>query len=164
MRPSSSTGQGRFSVRALVDGKPIAARIKVLDSDVEGESGTELTISAGTHRVEVKVSDPAALADLPSQVQDVFIASGKDTPIEATFPWARVQLNVLAGGHTRAGAPIKLLRNGAIVAEMRSGAQPALISPGKYEADVLLNGTTIRVRGLQFLEGATQNVPVRVQF
>jgi hypothetical protein len=162
--PRSSTGQGRFTVRALVDNKPVAARVRVLDSNIEGESGTELSIGAGTHRVEVRVTDTAALADLPVQVQQVFIESGKDTQFDAVFPWSKVTLNVVAGGRSRNGAPVRLLRNGAVVAELRSGGQAAYVSPGKYEADVLLNGGKIRVHGLQFLEGATQNVPVRVQF
>jgi hypothetical protein len=94
----------------------------------------------------------------------VFLEAGKTTQVEATFPWAKVQLNVLVRGKSQPGVLVKLLRNGEVVAQMKGGAKPVAITPGKYEADVMLKGTTIRVKGLFFPDGATQTVPVRVQF
>jgi hypothetical protein len=58
---------------------------------------------------------------------------------------------------------VKLIRGGAVVAELKSGESPQTISPGKYEADVLLRGRTIHVTGLNFMESAEQTVPVRAQ-
>jgi hypothetical protein len=166
--PTRDTGSGSMNVRALVAGQVVAARVRVLDEAgkiaSEGESGTPIALRAGSHKIELQISDAASLADTPKQIREVFLESGKTTQVEATFPWAKVTLNVLVGGRSQNGIPVKLLRNGAVVAEMKSGAKPAAITPGKYEADVLMKGTTIRVKGLLFPEGATQTVPVRVQF
>jgi hypothetical protein len=70
---------------------------------------------------------------------------------------------VLVGGRSQGSVPVRLLRNGETVAELKSGTTPQAISPGKYEADVMLRGRTIHVTGLVILEGAEQTVPVRAQ-
>jgi hypothetical protein len=156
-----------MTVRVLVDGQPVRAHVRILDTtgraQSDAESGTVIPLRAGNYRIELQVSDAAALADTPKQVREVYLQAGKNTEIEASFPWARVTLNVLVGGSSRAGVPVKLIRNGEVVAQLTSGAKPAAVTPGKYEADVLLKGTTIRVKGLMFLEGATQTIPVRVR-
>lgn len=167
--PTRDTGSASMNVRVLVAGQVVAARIRVFDETgkvaSEADSGTLIALRAGSHKIELQISDPAALADTPKQTREVFLEPGKTTQVEATFPWAKVTLNVVVSGRTQNGVPVKLLRNGAVVAEMKSGAKPAAITPGKYEADVMLKGsTTIRVKGLLFPEGATQTVPVRVQF
>jgi hypothetical protein len=163
-----ASGPASVLVRALVNGQIVAAHVRVLDADgggaVDGVAGTALSLRAGAHRAEITIDDAAVLADRPTQVAELFIAPGKETAIDATFPWSKVQLNVVAQGRSLHGATVKLIRNGAAVAEMKSGAQPAMISPGKYEADVLVNGATIRVKGLLFPENGAQTVPVRVQF
>ena len=167
-QPTARGGGGSVTVRALVAGQAVPAKVRVLDAEgkaqTEADTGTPIALAAGTHRVEIKISDPASLADTPTQIREVFVEPGKASQVDATFPWARVQLNVLVGGRAQAGVPVKLLRNGEVVAQMKGGAKPAAITPGRYEADVLLKGTTIRVKGLLFPEGATQTVPVRVQF
>jgi hypothetical protein len=163
-----ATGPASMLLRATVDGKPVAAHVRVLDakggSVAEGPTGSPLELRAGTYRAEISIDAAEALADRPTQTRELFIQPGKQTEIEASFPWSKIQLNVLVSGHAHNGATIKLIRNGAVVAEMKSGAKPALISPGKYEADVVLQGTTIRVKGLLFPENGAQTVPVRVQF
>lgn len=164
----AQSGSSTVTVRALVAGQVVPAKVRVLDSagavQAEAASGTPITLKSGSHRLELTISDPAAMADTPTQVREVFVEPGKPSTVDATFPWARVQLNVLVGGRSQSGVPVKLLRNGEVVAEMKGGAKPAAITPGKYEADVMLKGTVIRVKGLLFPEGATQTVPVRVQF
>jgi hypothetical protein len=166
--PARDTGSASLNVRATVAGQVVPVRVRVLDESgkvaSEGESGTPIALRAGSHKIELQISDASALADTPKQVREVFLEPGKTAEVEASFPWAKVTLNVLVGGRSQKGVPVKLLRNGAVVAEMKSGAKPAAITPGKYEADVLMKGTTIRVKGLLFPEGATQTVPVRVQF
>jgi hypothetical protein len=166
--PARDTGPASMNVRALVAGQAVPAHVRVLDGSgkvlTEAESGTVISLSAGKHRIELQISDAASLADTPTQAREVFLEAGKTTQVDATFPWAKVQLNVLVAGRSQGGVPVKLIRNGQVVAQMKAGAKPAAISPGRYEADVLLRGTTIRVKGLMFPEGATQTVPVRVQF
>jgi hypothetical protein len=166
--PARDTGTGSVNVRALVAGQVVPAHVRVFDESgkvaTEGESGTPIALRPGKHRIELQISDAAALADTPKQTREVFLEAGKTTLVEATFPWAKVQLNVMIRGRSQPGVPVKILRNGEVVAHMKGGAKPAAITPGKYEADVMLKGTTIRVKGLLFPEGATQTVPVRVQF
>jgi hypothetical protein len=163
------SGPASVLVRALVNGRAVAAHVRVLDANggaaIEAVAGdAPLELLAGTYRAEVTVDDAAVLADRPTQSLAVFVPPGKQTLIEATFPWSKIQLNVIAQGRSFNGTTVRLMRGGVVVAEMKSGAQPALISPGKYEADVLLHGATIHVKGLLFPENGAQTVPVHVQF
>ena len=156
-------------MRALVNGQAVAAHVRVLDANggvaIEGVAGAEpLEVYAGTYRAEVTIDDAAVLADRPTQSLAVFIPPGKQTLIEATFPWSKIQLNVIAQGRSFNGTTVRLMRGGSVVAEIKSGAAPALVSPGKYEADVLLHGATIHVKGLLFPENGAQTMPVHVQF
>jgi hypothetical protein len=143
----------------------VAARVKILDgsSKLEGATGESISLPAGTQRISVTIAEATALLDKPTQNLSVFIEPGKTTPVEVTFRWAKVRLDVLVGGRSQGKVPVKLFRGGEVVAELQSGTAPQAISPGKYEADVLLRGRTIHVTGLVFLESAEQTVPVRAQ-
>ena len=163
----ANTGRGSVVVTAKVNGQPVAARVKILDgsgsSKLEGATGESISLPVGTQRIAVTIADAQALLDKPTQNLSVFIESGKSTPVDVTFRWAKIRLDVLVGGRSQGKVPVKLFRGGQAVAELQSGSAPAAISPGKYEADVLLKGRTIHVTGLVFLEGAEQTVPVRAQ-
>jgi hypothetical protein len=163
--PRANTGRGSVVVTAKVNGQPVAARIKILDgsSKLEGATGESITLPVGTQRISVTVAESQALLDKPTQNLSVFVEPGKSTPVDVTFRWAKVRLDVLVGGRSQGKVPVKLFRGGESVAELQSGTAPQAISPGKYEADVLLRGRTIHVTGLVFLEGAEQTVPVRAQ-
>ena len=76
---------------------------------------------------------------------------------------AMIQLNVVINGRPTTNASVKLMRQGAEVGTLKSGADFVPISPGKYEAEVKAEGASIAVHGLMFPEGATQTVPVNVQ-
>jgi len=159
-------GLARVVLRALVNGKPVAGHVRVLDAggkaQEEGPTGSELQLRAGSYSAEVSIDDAAALADRPTQVREIFLTPNKLTEIDADFPWSKIVLDVLVQGHSRSGVTVKLLRKDAPVATLKSGAQAVLISPGKYEADVMLPGNTIRVTGLMFPDNGAQTVPVRV--
>jgi len=158
------SGTGSFVVSAQVDGKDVPAQVKVVgERPIEGMTGEEISAPAGTLQAVVTVTDDKVLLDKPSQTLEVFIAPGKVAKVQASFPWAKVQLNVLVGGHAQPGVLVKLLRGGQPVAELKSGSEHKFVSPGKYEADVMLHGAALRVKGLVFLEGAVQTVPVRAQ-
>jgi hypothetical protein len=152
-------------VTARVDGQPVPAHVEVPDAGrkLEGNSGEPIALPSGDQRIIVTISDPSALLDKPTQRLSVFVEPGKPTAVDVTFRWAKVRLDVQVGGHSQRGVPVKLMRAGEVVAELKSGEPLQAISPGKYEADVLLHGRTIHVTGLQFLEGAEQTVPVRAQ-
>jgi hypothetical protein len=163
-----ASGPASLLLRASVDGQNVPAHVRVLEAggrvEAEGEAGTPIELHAGQYRGEITIDDASVLADRPTQVRELFLSPGKQTAVEASFPWSRIQLNVMVSGRSHPGVPVKLIRNDQPVAELKSGANPALISPGKYEADVLMSGTTIRVKGLLFPENGAQTVPVRVQF
>jgi hypothetical protein len=166
--PARASGPGTVTLTARVDESTVPATVRILDEagevTREAASGEPISLPAGDYRVEISITDPKALADKPTQARQLLVQPGENPPIEARFRWAKVTLNVLVGGRAQPGAKVTLLRDGEPVAEMKSGAPPAAITPGRYEADVQLKGSIIRVKGLQFPEGATQTVPVRVQY
>jgi hypothetical protein len=161
----AQTGRGSIVVTARVNGQPVAARVKILEgsSGLEGATGESISLPAGNQRISVTITESEALLDKPTKKLSVFVEPGKSTAVDVTFKWARVRLDVLVGGRSQGSVPVKLFRNGEVVAELKSGAKPQAITPGKYEADVMLRGRTIHVTGLTFLEGAEQTVPVRAQ-
>lgn len=163
--PKANTGRGSIVVTARVNGQPVAARVKLLGSgnDFESQSGESIAAPSGNQRIAVTIAEPEALLDKPTQNLSVFVAPGKATAVDVTFRWAKVRLDVLVGGRSQGSVPVKLFRGGEQVAELKSGSAPQAISPGKYEADVMLRGRTIHVTGLVFLEGAEQTVSVRAQ-
>lgn len=174
----ASTASGSIVVTARVDGQPVAAQVDVLNGDApsgsradedqvvqasQGSTGEQIRLSAGEQRIAVTISDSSALLDKPTQKLSVFVQPGKATPVEVTFPWAKVRLDVLVNGRSQHGVTVKLMRGGEVVGELKSGAPAQAVSPGKYEADVLLRGGSVHVTGLQFLDGAEQTVPVHAR-
>jgi hypothetical protein len=133
------------------------------DVVAEGESGVALALASGSYRVAVQVTDAAVLLDRPTQTQDVTLAPGNNAALACDFPWAKVQLNVLVNGKSEAAAVVRLSRKGAVVGDMKSRGDFVAVSPGRYDAEVLVKGNTIKVEGILFPDGATQTVPVAVQ-
>ena len=158
-------GRGRLVVQAEVAGKSIPAHAKLLDEDraVDFEMGEEISVEAGTRRIEVSLLDDKVLVDKPTQQLEVFVEPNKRAQVKAVFPWAKVQLNLLVNGRPQAASRVKLVRGGNTVAEVHTGAPLFQVSPGSYEADVPLRGKTVRVKGLVFFEGSEQVIPVRAQ-
>jgi hypothetical protein len=74
-------------------------------------------------------------------------------------------LNVTRNGRAIRRPEVTLFRQGSEEpsATFRVGASHVPISPGRYEADVKLSGHEIRVRGLTFMDGATQSIPVNIE-
>jgi hypothetical protein len=163
----SPTGPGTLLLTATIAGKAVPAVVRVLDSNgekrAEASAGEPLTLPAGNYDLEVAITDPKVMADKPTQKRELVLQAGQNAQVEARFRWAKVTLDVKINGHSQPGAKVQLLREDEIVAEMKSGAPPTPITPGRYEADVLLKGAKIRVKGLQFPDSATQTVPVNVR-
>jgi hypothetical protein len=129
----------------------------------EASAGEPINLPAGNYDLEVAITDAAVMADKPTQKRELVLQAGQNAQVEARFLWAKVTLDVRINGRSQPGAKVQLLRNEEVVAEMKSGAPPTPITPGRYEADVLLKGAKIRVKGLQFPDSATQTVPVNVR-
>jgi hypothetical protein len=154
---------GSVLVRAFVRDTPVSGRVRLLDAErpVEGDTGEVIQVEAGTQRVEVTLNGNAGLLDKPTQRLQVFVSAREQAIANAYFPWSKVAFTVFQQGRRQAGVPIKLLRNAQVVAELRSGATPQALSPGKYEVEVQLRGRTVHVDRLSLLEGATQNIPLQ---
>lgn len=167
--PAAPTGgRGTLLLTASVAGKNVPATVRVLDESgeqrAEGSSEQPISLAAGNYQLEVAITDASVMADRPTQKRELVLQGGQNANVEAHFKWAKVTLDVRINGRSQPGAKVQLLREEQVVAEMKSGAPPAAITPGRYEADVLLKGTTkIRVKGLQFPDAATQTVPVNVK-
>jgi hypothetical protein len=160
-------GPAQITVEAKVHGKTVPAKVRLRGGDgseaASGTSGQALRVQSGDYEMQVAISDAAALLDRPTQTRPLTLHAGDDLHESVEFPWAMIQLNVLVNGNPDSGASVKLMRGGSDVAVLKSGAAPAAISPGRYEAEVTTHGTKIKVEGLLFPEGATQSVPVRVK-
>jgi hypothetical protein len=163
----SATGPGTLVLTASIAGKPVPAVVRVLDPSgekrAEAKAGEPLTLPAGSYELEVAITDAAVMADKPTQKRELVLQAGQTANVEARFQWAKVTLDVRINGRSQPGAKVQLLRAEEVVAEMKSGAPPTPVTPGRYEADVLLKGAKIRVKGLQFPDSATQIVPVNVR-
>lgn len=164
---AATGGRGTLILTASIAGKNVPAHVRVLDESGEprGEGNSEqpINLQAGNYQLEVSITDPSVMADRPTQKRELVLAGGQNANVEARFKWAKVTLDVRVNGRSQPGAKVQLLREDAVVAEMKSGAPPTAITPGRYEADVLLKGAKIRVKGLQFPDSATQTVPVNVK-
>lgn len=154
---------GSIMVRAFVRDAPVSGRVHFPDAlrPMDADTGEVIQLEAGTHPVEVTLNANAGLLDRPTQRLQVFIAPHEQATANAYFPWSKVAFTVFVHGRRESGVPIKLLRSAQVVAELRSGAAPQALSPGKYEVEVKLPGRTVHVDRLSLLEGATQNIPLQ---
>lgn len=162
----SQQARGRLLVQAKFEGKLVPAHVRMLLSDdytFDFESGEEVSAFAGTQRLELKLANESLLVDNPTLPVEAFVEPDKLSRVDAVFPWAKVQLRVLVRGSEQPPMPVKLVRDGNVVAEVLSGPPAFLISPGTYEADVQVRGKTVRVKDLVFFESTDQSVPVRAQ-
>lgn len=164
---AAPTGRGTLVLVASVAGSHVPATVRVLDESgekrAEANTGEPINLPAGNYQLEVAITDANVMADRPTQRRELVLQGGQNANVEARFKWAKVQVDVRINGRSQPGAKVQLLREEEVVAEMKSGAPPTPITPGKYEADVLLKGAKIRVKGLQFPDSATQTVPVNVR-
>jgi hypothetical protein len=160
-------GPASITVEVKVHGKAVAASVELLGEDgqpaASGKAGEPIRTQSGEYEMRVSIADAAVLLDKPTQRRSLTLHAGDDLHQVVEFPWAMIQLNVVINGRPATNASVKLMRQGAEVGTLKSGADFVPISPGKYEADVKAEGASIAVHGLMFPEGATQTVPVNVQ-
>lgn len=155
-------GRGFLIVQCKVAGKavPAHARLIVGESARDIELGSEITVDAGAQRVEVTLADDTALIDKPTRQFDAFVEPHKKAKLEAVFPWAKVQLKLVIQGKEQPPTPLKLIRDGGVVAEVKSGPPAFMISPGTYDVELTLHGKPVRAKRLAFFEGSDQVIPV----
>jgi hypothetical protein len=160
-----AAGPATITVTAKLRGEPVAADVKLIGSDgteVSGAAGEILSAQSGEYTLEVAITDPAILADTPTQSSALTLAPGDAVMQPVEFPWAMIQLAVKINGKPAKGAKVDILRHGEVVTTFESMAEPRPISPGRYSARVRTRNAEIEVPELMFPAGATRTVPVDV--
>jgi hypothetical protein len=162
-------GPASVTIDVTVKGQPAAAAIQLLDESgkvaAEGKAGEKIITSSGKYEAVVQITDANALVDKPTKRLTIELRPEQDAKAQMSFPWAKIRLNVKVSGKLDTHATVNLLRDGAVVASVQSAAQDYVqISPGRYQAEVNLRKTKAMIDNVMFPEGATQDVPVDVQF
>lgn len=164
--PEPQAGPASVTVTATVNRQPIPAHVRLIGADgstaAEGDVGAKLTAPSGAYTLEVAVTDPKALIDKPTEKREVTLLPGGDTTEVVDFAYAKIKLNVRVNGTLDPKAVVRLLRKGAVVAEIQSAADYVMISPGRYGAQVKTRGAEIAIDELMFPQGATREMPVGV--
>ncbi|MGD8861873.1 MAG: hypothetical protein PVI30_17820 [Myxococcales bacterium] len=158
-------GPGTITVTARVRGEAVPAAVKLIAADgseITGASGEIISAQSGDYTLEVAITDPAILADTPTQSTALTLAPGDAVMQPVDFPWAMVQLAVKINGKPAKGAKVDIMRHGEVVATFEAMADPRPISPGRYSARVRTRSAEIEVPELMFPDGATRTVPVDV--
>jgi hypothetical protein len=144
---------------------PGNGRIRVLTSNgdevAHGGSGQAINVPPGVYVLSVQNLD---LVDKPERRRrDVELDAGAPTRHTSEWPVAEVKLITRVGGRpTRTQVVLQHQGGGTPVATFYSGTL-VKISPGRYQADVHHGQNVTTVTGLQFIEGAIQEIPVSVR-
>ena len=144
---------------------PGNGRIRVLTSQGEevarGTSGQPINVPPGIYVLSVQNLD---LLDRPERRRrDVELNTGL-TKHTSEWPLAQVKLITRVGGRpARTKVVLQHQGGGDPVAEFASGTL-IKISPGRYQAQVHRGRNVTTVTGLQFIEGAIQQIPINVQW
>jgi hypothetical protein len=161
------SGPASLTVEVSVQGESKPAAIKVIAADgrelASGKTGERLTLESGEHTLLVAIEDAKVLADRPTKRMPLTLLPGDDVEQKVEVPWASDQLNVRVNGQLERNATVRVLKQGAEVAKVKSNAEHITLSPGRYQAEVKTRGATILVEQVLFPEGATQTVPVDVR-
>jgi hypothetical protein len=163
------SGPVDVTVRIVVGGEEVQGSVALAneagETAAEGNAGETFNVQSGFYQITATIADESVLIDTPTRTEETQIPAGDAQTIDVEFPRARVRLNVTRNGRPLRHPEITLFRQGSEEpsATFRVSDEHVPISPGRYEADVKLRGHEIRVRGLTFMDGATQNIPVNIE-
>jgi len=166
---TAPSGPVTVRVTAAVGSDEVAAAIQLInaegDTAAEGQAGQTFTVPGGNYTVRASVTDAAVLADTPTTEEEAFLEPGEPRTVGVRFAVARVRLNVRVRGRALRNPQVELFREGGDtpVATVRATNEHFAITPGRYTAKVTQSGTEYEVRGLAFMDGATQDIPVNIQ-
>ena len=152
----------RFDVK--VAGEPVGAEISILRGGevvASGQAGQPITTESGDYEMAIKVTD--GLVDHPVEHGQLTLEAGADVAQTIELAWARIQVQVRINGRATKSATVDVMRDGEVVATLKSGAPHVLISPGRYQAIVKARGAKMEVPELMFPSEATRTVPVSVK-
>lgn len=160
------SGPATVVIEATVKGEPVPAAARVLDGDAvvaSGKSGEALTVAPGHYVLEAAIEDSGVIADRPSKRTSLALRAGATLQQPMAFPWAAIQLRVRVNGKLNRSATVDIIKNGEVVATLKSDQPHVMFTPGRYDAKVRVGGAKIDAPQLLFPEGATRTVPVDVQ-
>jgi hypothetical protein len=163
------SGPVQVTIAVRLGSEEGTAAVKLVDADgntvAEGRSGQSFTVRPGAYTVIAQIEDERVMIDKPQHSEEVQVpASEEPHTIQVSVPIARVRLVVRRNNRPLNNPQVTLFRqSGEEVATFRAGNDHIAITPGRYEADVVTGRDRIRVRGLTFMDGATQNIPVNIQ-
>ncbi len=167
--PPPPSGPVDVTVKIVVGGEEVAGAVALVneagETAAEGNAGETFNVQSGFYRITATISDESVLIDTPTKTEETEIPAGEAQTVSVEFPRARVRLRVTRNGRRLRRPEVTLYRQGSEEpsATFRVSDDHVSISPGRYEADVKLRGHEIRVRGLTFMDGATQNIPVNIE-
>lgn len=164
-------GKAQLTVRIVVGGEKVPGDVQVVndagDVVAQGKSGDTFAVNAGEYTLVGKVKDASIMVDTPSQESDPILIQGGDKQTEdVEIGRAKVRLKIYKGRREIRAAKVELRRQGTeeTVYEYTPGKDYIFISPGRYDAVVKMGkNQEIKVEGLVFMPGATQDIPVRIQ-
>jgi hypothetical protein len=169
-QPDEPAGPGRATIRVTVGGEASELPFEVLDQSEQsvaaGRSGETISVPAGSYYVRVAVEDEDVILNTPTHEEEIAVAPGSEpTEITVNVPVAHIVLRVSHRGRPLRNPNVTLYAEGSEepVARFRAGNDAIQISPGRYEAEVQSGGGNYRIRGLTFMDGARQEIPVNVE-
>ena len=131
----------------------------------QGRGGQTFTLQAGDYTVVARATNEQHIIGAPVEgSESISLAGEEETTVRISIPAAQVRLDVRRNGRPLRNPRVTLFREGGDeqVAQFTATDRYITIVPGRYEADVRQGNQEIRVRGLTFMEGAQQNIPVNV--
>ncbi len=147
-----------------------SGEVEIQDSSggtvAQGRPGETFTLQAGEYTVTARATSEDDIIGAPVEGSEALSLTGREEhTVRVHIPAAQVRLNVQRNGRTLRNPQVTLFREGGDepVARFTAGSRPITIVPGRYEAEVRAGANQIRVRGLTFMEGAQQTIPVNVQ-
>lgn len=131
----------------------------------QGRGGQTFTLQSGDYTVVARATREQDIIGAPVEATEEITVAGEETKtVRVSIPAAQVRLDVRRNGRRLNNPRVTLFREGgdAQVAQFTATDRLITIVPGRYEADVRSGNQEIRVRGLTFMEGAQQTIPVNV--
>jgi hypothetical protein len=165
------SGPVQVTLQVRLAGEDLDAPVEVQSLEGEtvssGRSGASVSLRPGTYVVRVPIEDESKMIDTPTFETEINVdASDEPQTIPVNVAVAQILLDVRLNGRPLRNPNVTLYREGdeeESVAQFRVGRNHVPISPGRYEAEVVSGGGTYRIRGLTFMDGARQTIPVNVQ-
>jgi hypothetical protein len=169
--PAAPTGPTQVTVEVRLGSEDFARGQVVIQNEAgatvtQGRAGQTFTLPAGEYTVLARATSENDIIGAPIEGSaSLTVAGQREHTVRVSIPAAQVRLNVMRNGRPLRNPQVTLFRDGGEerVARFTATDRHITIVPGRYEAEVRVGNQEIRVRGLTFMEGALQTIPVNVR-